>query len=119
MKDDCICGECGDDLPIGQVMMMATEENNGRHRAKILNLDFALGPEPDPEILWTGTWLPTMAKAEREGLYRYWPIYEFKNGFKHPQDPRGLRDDGPPVGTVVFSMGLGDEPEPAGGQSPR
>lgn len=99
---NCTCGQHleDDDIPGGQVMAIIKEDRPGGCRAKIVFADFRDGPEPEMEILWTGSWLSTEAKADREAMYRFWPIYEFRHGFKHPEDPRRTSADAPPTADV-------------------
>lgn len=106
MNDRCSCGQEieDDDLPAGKVMMITHEENGPLVRAVILFYDFAqgdIGDQSEPEVLYRTSWFNSPRKAEREALYRYWPLYEFKHGFKHPDDPRRTADDPPPAQTVL------------------
>ncbi len=106
MNEQCSCGQHieGDDLPGGKFMAICHEVNGPLVRAVILFHDFAqgdIGEDGEPEVLYRTGWFNSPKKAEREALYRYWPLYEFKHGFKHPDDPRRTVDDAPPTQHVM------------------
>jgi hypothetical protein len=109
---NCTCGQQleDDDIPGGQVMAIVTEDRPGAVRAKIIYADFRESLEPEMEILWTGSWVATKAKADREAQYRYWPLYEFRHGFKHPQDPRRTSADAVPEAGVCVMSDIGLAP---------
>ena len=118
MHDHCTCGQHldFDDEPVqlfGKMMSILHEDNGPLTRAKIVFGDAGDGMDPEDvplEILYTTPWYSSPKKADREALYRYWPLYEFKHGFKHPKDPRRRPDDPPPTEHVMAIMpieGLG------------
>lgn len=103
MEHKCTCGIDHDDIdiPPGQVMSIFIDASNRGFQAQILWFDFSLSDTPEPEVLYVTPWVSTEAKANRDARYRYWPLYEFKHGFKHPQDPRRTSSDHPPSATVI------------------
>lgn len=110
MHDEhCTCGWNLDydspDVLRGKMMAIAKETNGSLVRAVIYYSDAGDGTPmdelPAPEVLYQSPWYQSERKADRDALYRYWPLYEFKHGFKHPEDPRRTRDDPPPTETVA------------------
>ncbi len=59
---------------------------------------------PKFEVIFVTPWMHSVATAESLAVSRYFPIYEFRHGFKHPEDPSRTRcDPGPPAGVVVMT----------------
>lgn len=88
-------------------MFIVNEDNGPLTRAIILFHDFEKGEISkgnEPETLYRTDWCKSERKAQREALFRYWPLYEFKHGFKHPEDPRRTPDEDVPEGTAVMTM---------------
>jgi hypothetical protein len=107
MHEECTCGHHveDDELPPGKMMFIADESNGPLVRSSIFFHDFDMGDIDEikgPELLYRTGWHSSAKKAQREALYRYWPLYEFRHGFKHPEDPRATQDDEVPFGTSVL-----------------
>lgn len=62
-------------------------------------------PAGDVQILWEGEPKPTPKSAHLDAMKRYWGLYQFKNGFKHPDDPSRTPEDPPPSKNVLVSYG--------------
>lgn len=115
-EDGCTCGHHLDfeDEPVqvfGKMMAIAHEDNGPLVRAKIIFADAGDGMDPDDvefEVLYMTGWHSSPKKADREALYRYWPLYEFRHGFKHPDDPRRTVDDPPPTQNVMSMLPVRD-----------
>lgn len=110
--EQCTCGLNLDydssELLEGKMMAIGKEDNGPLVRAVIYFWDAGEGTPmdemPAPEVLYQSRWYNSERKADRDALYRYWPLYEFKHGFKHPEDPRATRDDQPPAGVTVLAF---------------
>ena len=118
MHEHCTCGLNLDfddepEMLRGKFMSIIHEDNGPLVRAKIVFADAGDGCDPEEvelEIVYTSPWYSSPKKADRDALYRYWPIYEFRHGFKHPSDPRRCPDDPPPLENVMSILpvdGLG------------
>lgn len=73
-------------------------------RCRILVADLTKEPSPDAvEVLFTTPWMRSPEAAENLALSRYFPIYEFRQGFKHPEDPtRTSLHPAPPCDVVTM-----------------
>jgi hypothetical protein len=90
-------------LPDGTIMGTALKKIGTKFAGVVMEFVIKHGEEREPEILWEGKPCRTQRTAQRDAMRRYWPLYEFRNGFKHPDDPsRGPRDPEPTMS--VMSM---------------
>lgn len=107
MHDQCTCGnhlDFDNELLRGKMMTVFHQRNGPLYRALIFFADAGDGTPPGEvvlEELYRTPWYRSAARADRDALYHYWPLYEFRHGFKHPEDPRRTSDDPPPSETVI------------------
>lgn len=58
---------------------------------------------PAFEVLFVTPWMRSPESAAKQAMARYFPMYEFRQGFKHPQDPSRTEFDAPADACVVSS----------------
>lgn len=81
-------------------MMLCFEKDSmARYRPVIF-----IGPADAPERanhLVVGSWSTGLRKAQKRGVSLYFDTYEKRYGFKHPEDPSRICDEGPLPATVA------------------
>lgn len=84
----------------GEGMLLAFYERRGGSFRPVI----FVAPMEDPENmqeLVLGRWFVGLKAAQRAGAELYFKTYETRYGFKHPEDPRLTKADGPLPYTVV------------------
>ena len=85
----------------GEAMMVTTVKLRGGWVGFIVAAELVPPPkEHQFEELHRTTKCLFRREAERLALEAYWPIYEQRHGWKHPEDPRRTESDPPPAGDV-------------------
>ena len=84
-----------------EAMFLVYQQNRRLWRYQVVVADLAKPPGTSNEVLYTTAWMQSVELAESLALARYFPLYEFRQGFKHPHDPSRLPGDPEPDACVV------------------
>lgn len=81
-------------------MMLCFEKDSMSRYRPVIFIGPADAPEHTAELV-VGTWSYGLRKAQKRGISLYFETYHQRYGFKHPEDPSRLGNEGPLPATVA------------------
>ena len=89
---------------MGEAMWIEYQQRGRLWRCRIVAAALVDPPaQLQPEELFVTPWMKSVQAAENLALSRYFPLYEFRQGFKHPDDPTRTEFDAAPRDIVVMT----------------
>lgn len=86
----------------GECMAVGTVKERGKWRGVVVVGELTLPPTPPRfTTLFESHRCDTRQEAQRVAFVQFWPLYEQRHGFKHPEDPARTSFDLPPPADVV------------------